>query len=159
MKHVMIGLAIALAASSSAARADTGTDAAFVQKAQADLLGQYALAVLARSHDASPSVRALASRVAGNASSADRFLSSYAKSHGITLTGKPTFRADTQYGEMTGEHGRSFDQRFTQDIYADIELQQSDFQASLNDPTLQRFASREKREFNALGNKAQKLGG
>jgi predicted outer membrane protein len=139
--------------------ADTSSDAAFVQKAQADLLGQYALAVLARSHDASPAVQALANEIAANATSGNTFLAHYAKAHGITLSGKPSFRADSQYGEMTGAKGTQFDSRFAQDIYADTQLQQGDFQTSVSDPSLQRFANRENQELTQIGNRAEKLGG
>jgi predicted outer membrane protein len=159
MKHVMIALAIALAAGTANARADTGSDAAFVQTAQADLLGQYALAVLAQSHASAPGVKSLASAVAANASAGNRFLASYAKAHGIKLTGQPTIRADSQYGEMSAVHGAPFDQRFTQDIYTDLEMQQSDFQTAVTDPVLARFASHESSALGTLGNQAEKLGG
>jgi predicted outer membrane protein len=159
MKSLMIGLAIALAASSASALADTQSDAAFVQKAQSDLLGQYALAVLARSHGASPAVQSLANQIATNATAGNTFLSNYAKAHGITLSGKPTFRADSQYGEMSGSKGSDFDSRFAQDIYADAQLQQGDFQTSVSDPNLQRFADRENQEMTQIGNQAEKLGG
>lgn len=159
MKPTLIGLALALAASSASALADTPSDTAFVQKAQADLLGQYALAVLARSHDGSGPVQALASDVASNAAAGNRFLIEYARTHGITLSNKPSFRADTQYGSISGSKGSSFNQQFTQDIYTDTQLQQSDFQVSVNDPALQRFAKRQNQEMTVLGERAEKLGG
>jgi predicted outer membrane protein len=159
MKSTLIGLALALAASSTSALADSASDTAFAQKAQADLLGQYALAILARTHGASPAVQSLATDVANNAAAGNRFLSDYAKSHGIALSGRPSFRADSQYGEMTGATGNTFDQRFAQDIYADTQLQQSDFQSDVNDPTLRAFEKRENQEMTDLGNRAEKLGG
>lgn len=159
MKSYLCALALVFAASSTTALADNQSDATFVQTAQADLLGQYALAVLAHSHAASPAVQSLANDVASNASAANRFLSQYAKAHDIALTGKPTFRADTQFGEMTGASGATFDQRFAQDIYADTQLQQGDFQTGVSDPSLRQFENRENQALTALGNRAEKLGG
>jgi predicted outer membrane protein len=157
MKSILIGLAFSLAATSATALADTSSDTAFVQQAQSDLLGQYALAALAHSHGASPAVQALANQISQNATAGNTFLSSYAKAHGISLSGKPSFRADSQYGEMSDSHGSAFDSRFAEDIYADTQMQQSDFQASLSDPALQRFANQENQKFTQLSNQAEKL--
>lgn len=160
MRTVLIGLALALAASSASARADSPTDSAFVQKAQADLLGQYALAVLAKKRAAMPAVRDLAAEVAANASSASRFLDKYAKAHGITLSNKPGFRADAQYGEMTLLKGTAFDERFAQDLYTDTQLQGDDFDPSgTGDPALKRFAQHETVALSKISEKAKKLGG
>lgn len=115
--------------------------------------------MLARSHDASPAVKSLASDVAASAAKGNAFLSRYAKEHGITLRGKPTLRADMQYGEMSAVKGRAFDRRFTQDLYADTSLQQSDFERSVRDPALSRFARRENGELGRLADQAEKLGG
>lgn len=159
MKSTLIGLALVLAASSASALADTPSDTAFVQKAQADLLGQYALAVLARSHGSGAQVQSLADAVASNAAAGNRFLIAYAKAHGITLSNKPGFREDSQYGEISGSKGRSFDRHFAEDIYTDTQLQQSDFQTTVSDSSLQRFAKRQNEEMSLLSDRARKLGG
>jgi predicted outer membrane protein len=159
MRSILIGLALALAASTATARADTSTDSAFVQKAQADLLGQYALAALAKKRASNPSVRSLAQQVASNAAASSRFLDTYAKKHGITLSNKPGFRADAQYGEMSALKGGAFDKRFAHDVYTDTQLQSGDFDPSgVGDPALKRFAQHETATLTALSSKAQKLG-
>lgn len=140
MKTLTLGLAIALAASSAVAQADTSTNSAFVQKAQQDLLGQYALATLAKSRASDPAVRSLAAQAAANAASSNTFLEQYAKAHGISLKSQPGIRAEAQYGEMTALKGSDFDHRFAQDLYADTQLQSDDFDPSAaGDATLKQF--------------------
>jgi hypothetical protein len=161
MKRTMLALLAAVLACASAgtARADSA-DADFVQKAQSDLLGQYALAELAKAHTSDPSILALANEVAQNASASNRFLMSYAKSHDIALQNKPTTRADAQYGDMSSLSGTDFNHRFAQDLYADTQLQDSDFSdASASDPVLKSFAKREDAQIQKIGAQAQKLGG
>ncbi len=159
MKTTILGLALMLGASSATALAGSSSTA-FVQKAQADLIGQYALATLAKTHATNPAVRSLAEEVATNASASSRFLDRYAKSHDITLSSKPGFRADAQYGEMSSLKGRAFDRRCTQDVYAAAERQDGDFSPSrTGDPALKRFAQREATLLSKIGSKAHKLGG
>jgi predicted outer membrane protein len=164
MKRMMLSLLIAALALSSAgvARADSSADTAFVQKAQADLLGQYAIAALAKGHTSDPATLSLANEIVQNASASNRFLISYAKSHAIALQNKPDFRTDAQYGVMTSLSGSDFNHKFAQDVYADSQLQDSDFsdaESGASDPTLKSFAKREDSQLQKFGDQAQKLGG
>jgi predicted outer membrane protein len=162
MKRMMLVLiAAALGfASIASARADSSSDAAFVQKAQSDLLGQYAIAALAKAHTSDAATLALANAVVQNAQASNRFLITYAKSHDISLENKADFRADAQYGEMSSLKGGDFDRRFAQDLYADTQMQDDDFSDSgAADPTLKSFAKREDSQIQKFGAQAQKLGG
>lgn len=160
MKTLILGLIAMLALGNATAFASNTSAAAFVQKAQSDLIGQYALATLAKTHASTPAIRSLAAEVAAQSSAQSRFLDRYAKAHGITLTSKPGFRADAQYSEMSGMKGAAFDRRFAQDIYADSQIQSGDFDPSdAGSATLRRFAQHETTELNKIGQQAHKLGG
>jgi predicted outer membrane protein len=159
-KTFMLGMALALAASTATAMADSSSDAPFVKKVQADILGQYALATLAKSRAGDAEVRSLAAQVAANTAASNDFLIQYAKKHGIALTSKPGFRADAQYGEMQSLHGHAFDKRFAEDVYADTQLEGSDFDpSSVSDGSLKAFAQKESAAFSTFGKRAHKLGG
>jgi hypothetical protein len=135
-------------------------NAAFVQRADADLSGQYALAALAESHAASPQVKALARTIATNAGNGARYLEGYARAHHISLAGKPTFRADIQYGNMSSMHGKAFDSQFVEAIRTDDSFQESDFQSpQVSDPALRRFASRQYQMIERADQRAKRLGG
>jgi hypothetical protein len=145
-------LAIVIAAASP--------DASFVQQADQDLVGQYALATLAASHASDPRIKALGRQIAANASSASRYLDEYAKAHGIALSGKPDMRADVQYGNISSLHGKSFDSQFVEDIRTDESFQSSDFQSpGVSDPSLRRFAGQEYDAMKKAGKTATALGG
>jgi len=164
VKWMMLALvAIALALTNAGtARADSSDDAAFVQKAQADLLGQYAIAAIAKKHTSDSATLALANEIIQNASASNRFLTAYAKAHSIALQNKPDFRADAQYGDMTSLSGSDFNHKFAEDIYADTQLQDGDFsdaETSASDPALKSFAKREDSQLQKFGDQAQKLGG
>lgn len=135
-------------------------NAAFVQKADSDLVGQYALAALAEKRATDPRVKALAQAVASDSDSASRFLDRYASVHGITLKAKPTFRTDLQYGNMSSLHGRTFDREFVQDLTTDEAFQSGDFQSpGVADPALDHFARKEYTQMQAFKNRAKQLGG
>lgn len=128
------------------ARAASSDDQDFVTTAQSDLLGQYALAALARNKASDANAKALASEIATNADSANTWLKKYAAAHSISLTNKPPVRADMQYGNLQSSSGSSFDKQFAQDINIDTQMQISDFQdaaSSASDPALKAFAKQQ----------------
>ncbi len=124
-------------------RAASSDDQSFVTTAQSDLLGQYALAALARNKASDANAKALATEIATNAGTANTWLKKYAASHNISLTNKPPVRSDVQYGNLQSSSGSSFDKQFAQDISVDTQMQVSDFQdaaSSASDPALKSFA-------------------
>ena len=128
------------------ARAASSDDQDFVTTAQSDLLGQYALAALARNKASDANAKALAKQIATNADAANMWLKKYAAAHNISLPNKPTIRASAQYGSLQGTSGSSFDKQFVQDINVDTQMQVSDFQdaaSSASDPELKSFAKQQ----------------
>ncbi len=139
-------LAFIASLGTSAPAAVSASDESFVKAAQAEFLGLYALAILARGKAQSPHTKALASQVADSAGKADTFIRNYAKSHSVALDNKPTIRADAQYGDMQSLSGTAFDQKFAQVISVDMQMQLSDFQDEAqngNDPKLKAFAKQQ----------------
>ncbi len=128
------------------ARAASSDDQSFVTTAQSDLLGQYALAALARNKASDANAKALANEIATNADAANTWLKKYAASHNISLTNKPPVRADMQYGTLQSSSGSSFDKQFVQYINVDTQMQVSDFQdaaSGASDPALKSFAKQQ----------------
>lgn len=143
-----------------AVQAASSNDSSFVDTAQSDLLGQYAIAALARGKASNASAKALASDIAANADQANTWLKKYAASHNITLTNKPPIRADMQYGTLQSSSGSSFDQQFAQDINVDTQMQISDFQdaaSSSSDPELKTFAKQQLAQLQKFTAAASKL--
>jgi putative membrane protein len=140
-------LALAVAAGASARAAVLPpADATFVQTAERDALGDYALASLAERKAQSPRVRALAASILSDSGRAVRFIETYAKAHGVRLDAKPTTRADAQYGEMRGAGGRDFDREFVEAIETDASFDTGAYRreaAGGSDPALRSFAGRE----------------
>ncbi|MBV8639248.1 MAG: DUF4142 domain-containing protein [Candidatus Eremiobacteraeota bacterium] len=144
----------------SAAQAASSNDQSFVNTAQSDLLGQYAIAALARSKASNANAKALASEIATNADTANTWLKKYAASHNITLENKPPTRADMQYGSLQSSTGSSFDQQFAQDVNVDTQMQVGDFQdaaSSASDPELKSFAKQQLAELQKFTAAASKL--
>ena len=157
----MIATVLAAALSAGgAAQAASSNDQSFVDTAQSDLLGQYAIAALARGKASNPTAKSLAADIATNADSANIWLKKYAASHNITLTNKPPVRADMQYGSLQSSSGSSFDQQFAQDVNVDTQMQISDFQdaaSSASDPTLKSFAKQQLAQLQKFTATASKL--
>lgn len=156
----MMAAVLVTALGAGGARAASSDDQSFVTTAQSDLLGQYALAALARNKASNASAKALASEIATNADTANNWLKKYASSHNISLTNKPPTRADVQYGSLQSSSGPSFDQQFAQDINIDAQMQISDFQdaaSSVSDPTLKSFAKQQAAQLAKFTAAAQKL--
>lgn len=148
MKFATALMAAALLAALGAggARAASSDDQNFVSTAQSDLLGQYALAALARNKASNASAKSLATEIATNADTANTWLKKYAASHNMTLSNKPPVRADMQYGNLQSASGSSFDQQFAQDINVDTQMQIGDFQdaaSGASDPALKSFAKQQ----------------
>ena len=142
----MVAALLVAAFGAGGARAASSDDQSFVSTAQSDLLGQYALAALARNKASNASAKALATEIATNADTANIWLKKYASTHNISLTNKPPVRADMQYGNLQSSSGSSFDQQFAQDINIDTQMQISDFQdeaSSASDPELKSFAKQQ----------------
>jgi putative membrane protein len=162
MKFATVMTAAVLVATLGAggARAASSDDQTFVSTAQSDLLGQYALAALARSKASNATAKSLASEIATNADTANNWLKKYAASHNISLSNKPPVRADMQYGTLQSSSGSSFDQQFAQDINVDTQMQISDFQDAANsasDPALKSFAKQQVTALQKFTAAAQKL--
>ncbi len=134
----MIGTVAAPAASSD--------DSSFVQTAQAEALGQFALAAVARSKAQDPDVKALADQIATNADKANKFITAYAKAHDVSVDNKPSLRASSQYGDISSLKGKDFDQAFAKAIKIDAEIALSDYQDEIKggtDPALRNFAKQQ----------------
>ena len=142
----LIAAALLASASIGGARAASSDDSSFVVTAQADVLGQYALAALARNKAASPTAKALADAIAKNADSANNWLKKYAQSHNVPLKNQPNVRTSAQYGTLQGVSGSSFDKQFAQDVNVDTQMQLGDFQdeaSGASDPALKTFAKQQ----------------
>ena len=138
-------LAAGMTAAAPAANA-TSTDSSFVQTAQQDLLGQYALAAVAKNKAQNPDLKSIASQIASNMGEANNFIKTYASSHGVSVANKPAIRADAQYGAISSLTGKDFDKQYAQDLNVDAQLQVSDFEdeaANGTDPILKAFAKKE----------------
>lgn len=144
-----------------AAQAASLDDSGFIAKAQSDVLGQYALAALARGKASDASAKALANEVASNADKANAWLKHYAQSHNVSLTNKPTVRTDAQYGSLQGLKGSGFDSQFAQYINIDAQMELGDFQdaaASASDPAVKTFAKQQAAQLQKFSAAASKLG-
>jgi putative membrane protein len=153
-------LAFALAATVPAAAALNSDDASFVQTAQHDALGEYALAALAPSHAQSAQAKTLADRIKANATQANDFIKSFAKSHDVPLDDQPSVRADNQYGNISSEKGGSFDRDFGNAIYIDANIALDTYKdeaAHGGDPALRSFASRQLAALEQFSKTAQKI--
>lgn len=156
----MIAAVLIAGLGAGGARAASSDDQSFVTTAQSDLLGQYALAALARNKASNASAKALAAEIATNADAANTWLKKYAASHNISLTNKPPVRANMQYGNLQSSSGSSFDKQFAQDIDMDSQMQVSDFQdaaSSSSDPALKSFAKAQVTALQKFSASASKL--
>lgn len=154
-----LALAAALTGGAQAASASS-TDASFVQNAQSELLGQYALAAIARSKAQDPQLKSIASQLATNAGKATEFLKTYASTHSVSVDNKPTVRADAQYGDIQSLSGKQFDQKYAADLSVDAQMALSDFQdeaQSGSDPALKAFAKQEAALLQQASTVAQKV--
>lgn len=149
---VSTGAALATSASSD--------DSSFVQTAQHDALGNYALAVLAHNKAQNPTAKALAQRVLADAESANTFIKNYARSHDVAIDNKPSLRADAQYGNLTSDTGKSFDQEFASDMNVDATFDQDAYQDEAKngtDPALRNFAKQQLAFLQQVSAEASKL--
>jgi putative membrane protein len=157
---VISTLAFALAAGVPATAAVTSDDTSFVQSAQHEALGQYALAALARSKAQNPSAKSLASQIADNATQANNFIQTYAKSHSVALDNRPSVRADNQYSNISSDKGSAFDREFASAIYIDANIALDNYKdeaAHGSDPALRAFAKKQASALEAFVKTAQKL--
>jgi putative membrane protein len=153
-------LALIVSVWGTAQSAVSSNDASFVQAAQSDLLGEYALAALASGKAANPRVKSFASQIATQTDKANIFIKKYAKEHDVSIANKPTLRADAQYGDLRALSHSAFDRRFAEDLNVDSQLSLSDFQdeaQSGSDPALRKFAKEEARLLRRYSSEAQKL--
>ena len=145
-----LALSACVALSPAAAPAASGSaDTSFVQTAQGEALGQFALASAARSKAQAPALRSLADQIAANADKANKFLSTYAKTHNVSVDNKPSLRATSQYGDIADLKGKDFDSAFAKAIKIDANIALSDYQdeaKSGSDPTLRDFAKQQAAE-------------
>ncbi len=154
-----MALAAALTGGAQAASISS-TDATFVQTAQSDLLGQYALAAVAKKKAQDPQLKTVAATIASNAGQANDFLKSYATTHSVAVDNKPTIRADAQYGDIATLSGKAFDSKYASDLNIDAQMELSDFQdeaQSGTDPALKAFAKKEVAMLEQASSAAQKL--
>ncbi|MBV8154966.1 MAG: DUF4142 domain-containing protein [Candidatus Eremiobacteraeota bacterium] len=154
-------LACALCTAAPALSAVSPDDQSFVQTAQQDVLGNYALAALARSKAQNPRAKALAAEIASNAAAANDFIRTYAKEHDVALENKPSARAGNQYGNISSDDAKSFDGDFAKAIYIDANMAVDDFKdeaAHGSDPALRDFAKKQLQALEQIAGTAQKLG-
>jgi hypothetical protein len=152
--------AVLVAGLGTGARAASSDDQSFVAAAQSDLLGQYALAALARNKATTPEAKALANAIASNADAGNSWLKKYAAAHNVALTNKPTVRTDAQYGNLQSASGPAFDKQFAQYINMDAQLQVGDFQdaaSGASDPALKTFAKQQVSQLNTFAAKSDKI--
>ena len=117
-----------------------------MQDAQPELLGQYALAAVAKNKAQDPQLKSVAAQIAANTGKATEFLKSYATAHGVSIDNKPSTRADAQYGDISTLSGKAFDQKYAGDLNVDAQMALSDFQDEAKngtDPALKAFAKQE----------------
>ncbi|HET9030798.1 MAG TPA: DUF4142 domain-containing protein [Candidatus Aquilonibacter sp.] len=159
-RTALIATILAASATFGGARAASSDDSSFVVKAQQDVLGQYALAALARGKAGDANAKALANAVASNADHANIWLKKYAKAHNVQLEDKPSMRASAQYGELQSSKGSSFDKYFARDINVDAQMQLGRFQdaaSSASDPALKTFAKQQAAKLEQFSAQAQKM--
>ena len=152
-------LAWALAAAPVRA-AVSSTDASFVQDAQTNALGNYALASVARGKTLSPQAKSLAQQVAADAARTTDFIRTYAKSHGVSLDNKPSIQADSQYGNISSDKGSSVDRDFAQAIYIDSNIALDTYRdeaAHGSDPALRNFAKQQVSALERFAKTARKI--
>lgn len=157
---VISTLAFALATSVPAWSSVSSDDASFVQSAQHDALGQYALAALARGRAQTPTAKALADQIAANAKAANDFITTYAKTHAVTVDNQPSTRADNQYSNISSDKGAQFDKEFANAIYIDANISLDTYQdeaAHGSDPALRDFAKKQLAALQQFSKTAQKL--
>jgi putative membrane protein len=136
-------LAFAVAATATAAASLSSNDVSFVQSAEHDAMGNYALAALARGRAQTPTVKDLAKEILSNASSATDFIRRYASTHGVKTDNKPGLRADSQYAEISSDTGTAFDRAFARDIRIDASIAKDTYEREAqhgSDRVLRRFA-------------------
>lgn len=153
-------LAFTLATSVPAWSAVSSDDASFVQSAQHDALGQYALAALARGKAQNPTAKNLADEIAANSKEANDFIKTYAKTHSVTLDNQPSTRADNQYSNMQSDKGQQFDKEFASAIYIDANISLDTYQDEAvhgSDPALRAFAKKQLATYQQFSKAAQKL--
>ena len=148
MKRTIIGALILSAVWTAGAVAATpsSNDTDFIQSAQHEALGEYALAALARGKAEDPAAKALAQQIATNAASVNDFIRSYARTHGISLDNKPSLRADEQYGNIQGDKGAQFDKDYANALHIDLNIASSNYQDETtggSDPALKAFAKKQ----------------
>jgi putative membrane protein len=157
---VISTLAFALAASMPAWAAVSSDDASFVQSAQQYALGQYALATLAQGRAQNPTAKTLAQEVAANATEANDFIKSFAKTHDVSLDNQPSTRADNQYSNIQTDKGSEFDKEFASAIYVDANMSLDAYQDEAEhgtDPALRAFAKKELAKLEQFSQTAHKL--
>ena len=147
MKWIASFMTLAFAAVlTGGAQAASSSDSSFVQSAQSELLGQYALATIAKNKAQDPQLKAIASQLAANTGTATQFLKTYASQHSVSIDNKPVIRADAQYGDIQSLSGKAFDQKYANDLNVDAQMALSEFQdeaQSGSDPALKAFAKKE----------------
>jgi putative membrane protein len=161
MRLAVIGtLAFILSAGMPARAALSSDDASFVQAAQHDALGNYALASLARGKAQNPQAKQLATQILTDATQANDFIRTYAKSHAVTLDNQPSVRADNQYSNISSDKGSSFDKDFANAVYIDSNIALDTYKdeaAHGSDPALRAFAKKQLAALQTFSKTAQKL--
>ena len=160
MKYALTILALALSVSSVPAPASAAEDAqSFLASTQQAILGQYALAALARNKASTSTAKSFAGDIASNADKANNWIKAYAKAHGITLPNKPSTVADEQYGQLQGTSGSSFDKTFGQLMSVEAQLPLGDLQTEASaGGDLGTFAKQQLAAMQKFTQEAQKLG-
>ena len=162
-RYAIAALALTLLGSFSTlavSAAVSSNDSSFIQSAQGDALGAFALASLAQNKAQDPKLKALAEQIATNADKANMFIKTYAKTHDVTVDNKPSLRATSQYGDISSLSGKSFDQSFATDMKIDANIALSDYQDEAQngtDPALKAFAKQQLSLLQQVSSQTEKL--
>jgi putative membrane protein len=118
-------------------------DSNYLQTAMQSQLGRYAIASLAQKNASSAAVKDFAKSVAAQSAAATRELDAIAKRNGVPPAQHPGVRDSFHYSQLSGLHGKAFDQSLVTDMKIDDQLMTSRDQTAAQqaqDPALRRFA-------------------
>jgi Domain of unknown function (DUF4142) len=157
---LLIVLSVATFGEAIGAASLSSADVSFVQNAQRDALGQYAIGSLGTGRAQDHRVKVLAKTVTENATSAIATLKKVAGAHGVALKSKPTVRASYQYSNLSEASGASFDRAFLNRIGIDATIAAdtyAEYAAHGSNAQLRHFAKEEATTLKSIAAQAQRL--
>jgi putative membrane protein len=141
----------------AAASSLSQSDESYLNSEMQTALGRYALASLAQKQASSPNVKQLAQNIQTQSSTESQHLEKIAKQYGVSPPKSPSVRDSYHYSQLTGLHGKAFDQQFVQELTVDDDIvsgnNQSEAQSGQN-PQLKAIA---KQQYATLQHEKQAL--